>query len=456
MTASPRPKLLAGTLAVALLLAASRWGSYIGASPIFLTDILIACALLHTIVNGLTSRRNRPHARMPLPYRLFLGYAILVGLVTLGRDPTLIWLRDLVPFLYAGLALLAAGSYARSDDAGRARTRRFLTWALGFHAAWGVVAIQLGNASAGLFTVPLIGAPVFQIRPDIDGALLSIAAGLLMRHLVISGKRPVLTVLAIIWCSYGVAHLPSRASLLTLVVCLVVVFVSVRSVGSTSRRLVVGLVAIVAVGAGLAVLPATDPGQRILATIGVQEATTVNQQSAQGTFRARQKTWAGVNYWSQQDPVRRVFGSGFGNNFLDESRVTAYVAGTDYENVRSPHNWFIGTLARLGLVGLFLALLTMGHLGFTVWRIRSRMATDPLLMLAGLTVASVFTVSMFGVVLEAPFGAVPFWWAAGLVYAARDRSRREAPAEGGRDRIRGKSSRTSVQRPLGSALQGRP
>ena len=48
---------------------------------------------------------------------------------------------------------------------------------------------------------------------------------------------------------------------------------------------------------------------------------------------------------------------------------------------------------------------------------RHRIAEDELLTFAALTVFAMVSVASFGVVLEAPFGAVPFWWAAGLLLA---------------------------------------
>jgi hypothetical protein len=50
--------------------------------------------------------------------------------------------------------------------------------------------------------------------------------------------------------------------------------------------------------------------------------------------------------------------------------------------------------------------------------------TDPADVLAALVVIAIPVVAMFGVVLEAPFGAIPYFWAIGQLCAAR----RTAPA----------------------------
>ena len=93
--------------------------------------------------------------------------------------------------------------------------------------------------------------------------------------------------------------------------------------------------------------------------------------------------------------------------------------GTDYAGVRSPHDYFIGTFARLGFIGLGFIIAVMAQLARRMVRFRRRIAEDELTDLLGLAYrrAVVPVASLAGVVLEAPFGAVPFWWAAGLILA---------------------------------------
>ena len=112
-----------------------------------------------------------------------------------------------------------------------------------------------------------------------------------------------------------------------------------------------------------------------------------------------------------------MFGAGMGVDFLEESGTLHYLEGTEYTGVRSPHDYLIGSFARLGLVGVGLILAILVNLLHRMARFRRRIAEDELLMFAALTVIAMIPVASFGVVLEAPFGAVPFWWAAGLLLA---------------------------------------
>jgi O-antigen ligase len=82
--------------------------------------------------------------------------------------------------------------------------------------------------------------------------------------------------------------------------------------------------------------------------------------------------------------------------------------------VRSPHNYLLNTWARLGLVGvglvlgLMIAALRVARL---VARHAPRVRDDD--VLAMLLVASIPVVAFVGVVLESPFGALPYFWALG-------------------------------------------
>ena len=67
-----------------------------------------------------------------------------------------------------------------------------------------------------------------------------------------------------------------------------------------------------------------------------------------------------------RSPERTAIGVGFGRNFIEESGSRNVLEGDTYTNVRSPHNYVIGTLARLGVFGALL-VFTVIILG---WRQR--------------------------------------------------------------------------------------
>ena len=78
-----------------------------------------------------------------------------------------------------------------------------------------------------------------------------------------------------------------------------------------------------------------------------------------------------------------------------------------HRQLRSAGPGRAGPDRRPSLVNLAVRMLTF----------RRRIAEDELLTFAALLIIAFISVASLGVVLEAPFGAVPFWWAAGLILA---------------------------------------
>ncbi|WP_123654441.1 O-antigen ligase family protein [Curtobacterium sp. ZW137] len=300
-----------------------------------------------------------------------------------------------------------------------------LVWiALIFHLLWvATMVITKNNAGIG-FTPPLFGVAPFQLRHDFDGALIAILAGLSLRRMML-GQRPVLMLLLLAFCAAVVAGLPSRAGFISLFLSLSVVAILTFSVIpriSNKRALFVTAVPGVAL-AGLWTLVSTTPGLRLIATINPSLATNAAQINALGTRNAREQAWALVIDWTNQSATRSIFGGGFGNDFLTQSGAVQIIEGTDYTGVRSPHDYFIGVFARLGWVGVVLIALIVLRLIGVIVRSRRLIAREPILALAALIIVTILPVASFGVVLEAPFGAIPFFWAAGVLLTLRGERR---------------------------------
>lgn len=422
---STREKALFGTAAVTLILGASRWGSNIGANPVFLTDALIGLAVLGFLVHG----SQRPTAAdtdwsttysPPPALLLFFTYVVTRVIASYGYTPRAEWLRDAAPFMYAFLAFFSAAAVVRSSPEARARTVRVLRWALVFHLVWMLSVLATGRDKAGLVSVPFGGAPLFQIRPDIDAALAAVLAGLCLRQFLL-GQHRALSALGVLGPVAAVLSLQTRAGLLSLIVALAVAFVLsyAASAHNIDRRTsMVIMIPVALIGVWLT-LPLSGPGQRLLATIDPTSSTSAAAAQAQGTQNARMETWSTIIEWTDEGPSRSLIGSGFGNNFLDQSGTLSFLQGTTYEGVRSPHNWFVGNFARLGLVGVALSIAICAQLLVLISRHRRRIGEDALLTLSALIVVCILPVATLGVVLEAPFGAVPFWWAAGIIFAVR-------------------------------------
>lgn len=426
-------KAITGTLAVALLLAATRWGSYIGFAPLFLTDVLIALAVIDRIVGDRHGRRGQLNAiDRKDPGLIVLLFLLLVagrGLMSFDYAFSLPWLRDLTPFLYGVLAFASASALAKSTRAEQLKTMKYLWWALVAHLTW-VAAIVFSGVDTDSFPrFPGAAVSLFTLRPDVDVAVIGVTAGLAVRRILL-GERRKTALMLLAACLATATQFGSRAGLISVAVSmavgLVVSYSSLRR-GESKRTFIVLLVPVI-LFAGLAGFAQTTAGERLMAsTLGVS-TSDAHERNAQGTQQAREMAWGGIIDWTLADTSRALVGSGFGNDFLSESGVIEFLQGTDYTGVRSPHNWLIGVFARLGLIGVALAAGILFLLIRAVIRERQRIGGNELLSAASLLVLGFMPIALLGVVLEAPFGAVPFWWAAGIVLALGKAAPRAHPS----------------------------
>jgi O-antigen ligase len=431
-TTAALPRLVPGTVVVALLVAFGRWGSYLGlpSRQLFVTDVLLFGSLVWTLVRYRTAIREhlagalRPHLLALLPVVALGAWALVRGLPGLtGANG----LRDLAPYAYVTvLALMAL--LPRERGAAR-RTLHVLVGALVVHAVW-VTVSRLWPWPEQLTTLPLLGGMVrvMELRVDYDGAMLAVLAGLALYGVSrVRGTAQVAGLLAVCaWCSVMVLTLASRAALIALVVAYAVGALSSWSLAerlwSSHRRLVIA--AIVLLVAALVVLVPQTPTYKRL----TGDPAYV---SAGGTMKARELAWTAVIDYTGQAPARMVTGVGMGPDFLKESGGAVHYQYVGGPLVRQPHNFPLNTYARLGLVGVALLLALYVALARAVVRtlVRSvrRSDSESMLDLTCVLVCGVLLVtSMLGVIIESPFGAIPFGWAAGLLLVRAAATRAEA------------------------------
>jgi O-antigen ligase len=151
--------------------------------------------------------------------------------------------------------------------------------------------------------------------------------------------------------------------------------------------------------------------------------------SATGTTTARKTAWGDLTSWILADRSRTVVGVGFGPDFLAESGAEVALLGEGAaakNNVRSPHDYLLGSWARLGLLGLMPLMAVCLSALRRAWRFWPD--RDELELFTALTVTVLLLTALVGVVLESPFGAVPFFWAVGILAADSQRRRREREA----------------------------
>lgn len=410
-----RQRVLAGTAAVAFLLATGRWGAHIGAAPIFLTDVLIVAAVVWL------ATRLRPSVSMPVPVRLhrLVGLFCALGVLRLAiaGELSLIILRDFVPYAYAGLALVAGVSHNASSPAQRNRTFGALLVALTFHAVWVAVATVVPERLAAM---PKVASEIglFQTRPDFDVALLGVLAATCL-WLVIRREGGLAARVTFLLLTYLLATSGTRAGFLGGAAALVTVVWAVlrsREVSSKRRMRLVAAGFLVAPLIVL-VLPSADAGVRLLSTVGV--ATDADVGSGAGTAEARSRAWSTVTAHMAETVPRMLFGVGFGPDYMADSGAIIDLVGNGPQEARAPHNYALNTYARLGLVGMLVWLALVLSALRSIRAASEHFAREPLLLLSTLIIVGLLPPAIFGVVLESPFGAVPFYWALGILLSWR-------------------------------------
>jgi O-antigen ligase len=135
-----------------------------------------------------------------------------------------------------------------------------------------------------------------------------------------------------------------------------------------------------------------------------------------GTTRARLITWQMV--WSEavSSPARIAFGVGFGPNIVADAGATAIIGDSPENPVRSPHNFLLTVFARTGVVGVAALAFFFFMVAWSSLRVFRN--NDQLSLIGLLLIVALLIGSLVGVIMESPFGAVPVYWAAGIVMAS--------------------------------------
>jgi hypothetical protein len=421
---------MAGVSAVALALAGGKWGARLGIPPIFPIDVLLLFAFVHAVAGAAVLGTLRPQANA---HRSWPGYTVTALLVyvtlrfAMGPDHSLTAIRDYAPYAYAIIAFLSARAYYVSGHTNRERTARLLNVALLCHLAWVAFATVLPTvAQHGPVIDDSQNLRIFQVRLDSDGLLVGLTGALyFVRYLRHGGKWRLLIALG----SFGlVLSLASRAALLGTVVAtllsLGIFSAGTARTGVAQKRWSAVLAVLPAfIVLSAAALPMTTAGSKLLAGIGLIEATSPVETGGIGSQQARIGTWGRIER-HVSGSGNQMTGVGFGPNFMLDSGASVVLLHSENEAVRSPHNFLVGTYARLGAIGLSLVLALTTGIVAAIYRVRRRAADDDLLLICCLIPPAVFVTAAFGVVLEAPFGAVPFFWASGvlLTHPARQES----------------------------------
>jgi O-antigen ligase len=429
---------LVGSLAVALLLFGTRWASHAGAGPVFVADVLLATAAVNVAVSWWLLRPRLQGSLLPL-FGVFALAAWAALRFAMQPELTMDAIRDLAPYAYATVALLAGLALAWSRPEDRRLTATLFFAALGAHAVW-VLGVRFLPLSALRLPEVAPGVAVFSTRSDVDTALVGVLAACLLLAFFKGGRWANRALAGYAACWSAVVVSGSRAGFLGAALCSLFVLCGPlwsRATSSPRRMALIALSPLVAATLVLA-LPSTSIGQRLLSTLPFIDYGGAPSSSAlegQGTANARAASWSRLVEYNVGDSSRNLFGVGFGPDYMADSGAIVLLVGKDPQSTtRAAHSFWLGTWSRVGIVGLVSFSVVVWAALRNAWRLRRRAASDPLLLVASLVVVGLLAPFSFGVVLEAPFGAIPFFYFAGLllVYPSLRTQPPSLPARGRR------------------------
>lgn len=402
------PLLVPGTTVVAFLLGTGRWGSYLGwpQDYIFLTDIALVLGTCWLLVR----RRHlfdftSPVLRALLPVAALLTWS-LARIVMTGRLPSVIAARDAAPYAYAVVAFAAC---VQTDTRAWSRSLGWLRIGLLFHALWVTVSLHMASLAAD---APLLGGRVhvLEIRSDFDATVLAVTCCFFLVELARSGaswRARLVSGSVAAWAVYLILAIANRAGLLALLFSvLVAVVASAGSLRRVPRRYLIGA-AVAGLLLMVVLVPQTGTYQRLAG------AAAFSGNAAAGTTVARERAWSEIFDYIDASAPRVVAGVGFGPDFLAASGAAPIFEGTTYTDVRAPHNYLINTYARLGLIGVVLVGWLLVALAIAGWRVLRGGARSLAMVFCATISGSLLISSLVGVILESPFGAIPFFWTAG-------------------------------------------
>lgn len=164
----------------------------------------------------------------------------------------------------------------------------------------------------------------------------------------------------------------------------------------------------------------------------LQEFASIFKPDESGTARFRLVWWRFVIEQALKDPNLLLFGKGFGPSLAIDSSYMI-VGNTVRKNeeiggiAKSPHNFLITLFGRMGITGVFLWLvfncLFFLHMlkGIRISRLLYEHKIHNILVWIACFILAIIGTSLFAVLLEAPFMAIPYFFFMGLGIAIVDK-----------------------------------
>lgn len=403
-----------GVLALSMfLLATSKWGSYLPLGiPPYVSDIVLALVISRHFLwrAGTSSPKGDGTLLRPAAVVMFVWCLseFLRGTYSLTA------VRDYAPYFYVVALFLVTVPPERV----RPRVGRWIEGIIIFHASW----ISLSIAVPTIYShVPNLAGKIylFQPRNDFDGAVCGMFAAFAL-HRAFAGRFIPYNVALAGWNTILMLYLRERAGLLSFCFALLIVLWLRKDRAKSSqfaraKALVPVLILCLPL---LYVFGSHTPTyQRFVAAVH-HYVPFVHSDPAYasdtGTEVARERAWGRIIDWQDKSVSRETLGVGFGADFMHESGADILLLGGPSPDVRSPHNYFVGTWARLGVIGLgIVSVIVLCGLWLAVLVRRTAQVFTDADVLALLVTVAIPAAAAVGVILESPFGAVPYFWALG-------------------------------------------
>lgn len=390
----------------------SKWGTYlkIPSIPIYICDLLLATGCAGIVMsrklqhnNSINQAGNRGNLRMAI-WGFVLWFIVMLQVIFRNFDSSL-ELRDSAPLIYA----MAVPFYIRSiNNIGIEKVKRLVTSGLFIHTMW---IFLVSNGYLIEFYVPFLEVPVLRGRADFDAGLCASAATLNLFQIL--NKKNMFSSFALFLINtYIVFSVGNRAAGIGLMLSIFWLAYKGNTLIFNKAFFRLRLVILVAsfllasLYAGRIVY-----GPRFLFTRFNFINFMVNREGIMqdSTADARLQAWELLLAHSRRTFDSFLFGYGPGSSALYDSGAVGFLSGS--MDVRAPHNIFLFILLHFGFIcAIIWSLPIITILVKLVWsKPKQSLAGEVIVLYTSLAI-TLFSLSVFGVNMEAPFGALVFYF----------------------------------------------
>lgn len=382
-----------------LSLFGGRWISYIGLPNLnfYIVDFFFFAGALLLL---LRHSKSRKFSGIILLSTICLAYIAIYIFLTPSYSLTL-KIRDFAPFIYILVAPIIAMKFDPSMLKLAISSFRFATLA---GAIWTDL-VMLNILNEFELSKSFFGVPIFSARWDHSGMSICIGIILWGNHLKLKIQN---SSIIRIFLAISILLQYSRASLIGLVIVLSYI-VFKQSISKShnfkdnlSKYLAVcSLVIMIFFNFFTQVLPQNSAFSRLglFENQSVSDVLEVTRNS--GTAQARILAQRELMHWVSENNLLWT-GAGPGREMLIESGTYNFLSGSP--EVRSPHSWVFGSLARFGILGFSLWHFCLVY--FLLKQPNSRLG-EKLFLVSPILIMVIYVISCFGVIIESPFGLIP-------------------------------------------------